>query len=51
MRAYLACAERDLHLASINVEPRFDSLRAEPRYAALLETVGSLETDLRLARC
>jgi TolB-like protein/DNA-binding SARP family transcriptional activator/Flp pilus assembly protein TadD len=47
----LAYAERDLHLASINVEPRFDPLRAEPRYAALLETVGSLETDSRFARC
>ncbi|HEX2491709.1 MAG TPA: tetratricopeptide repeat protein [Blastocatellia bacterium] len=35
-----ACAERDVHLASLKSEPRFDPIRSDPRYAELLRRLG-----------
>jgi tetratricopeptide (TPR) repeat protein len=36
-RAY---AERDIHLASIKSDPRFDAIRSDPRYTDLLRRLG-----------
>lgn len=32
--------ERSFFLASLNVDPRFDPLRAEPRFRALVQRIG-----------
>jgi serine/threonine-protein kinase len=35
-----ACEERDSHLAFLTIDPRLASLRADPRFKALLKRVG-----------
>jgi hypothetical protein len=40
-----AVEERDHWLLYLAVEPRFDSLRSEPRFAAVVSRVAGLSAD------
>jgi hypothetical protein len=34
------CEERDVRLTLLKVDPRWDSLRSNPRFAAILKRIG-----------
>jgi hypothetical protein len=35
-----ACQDRDIRLCRLKVDPRWDPMRADPRFAAILKRIG-----------
>ena len=45
-----ACQERSAYLANLQIEPRFDFLRSEPRFQELVRRVGLTDVHLTLVQ-